>query len=309
MHKKNNALRRRKRGNAATLSDAPASLETYPTACGPMKKINQLNNSLLACYIETKEMVESKVMASVGCGKFVSRRGNWSRSSKYCRCLTPGEAHRRERMANLNPNRRYRPVTQPEPLRLTGCSCGEPSLRMRRASRQRAVRTAQRAPLPIAWVSLPTACEFADVLYYAWRHRFFAGSGDVQAQLARGYRYTVPRRGVEKCGGSPSGAGGGFSNSVTLEAPQGQICYRTQADVKDIVATLPGACRAASRVEQAQVQCAIANWWLGEARAQQVLDSLDPVQVDDVPLDPACAECNNFAEQLTTLSNNDSISH
>ena len=240
--------------------------------------------------LKHQSMVESKTMPSVGCGKFVSRRGNWKRSSKHCRCLPPGEALRRERRANLNANRRYREVCNPEPLRLIGCACGDPTPRSERRRRERGLRTAQRPPIPISWVTLPQACQFADVLYYAWRHRFFVGSGDVQAQLARGYRYSVPRCGSERCnGGSANGAGGGFSNSVTLEAPQGEICYRTQACVADIIAALPGACRASSRVEQAHIQCSIANWWLGPTLATEVLASLDPQQVADVPLDRRCA--------------------
>lgn len=217
----------------------------------------------------------SKVSASSHCARFRSGNPKWTRSTRNVRPPTLQERFDAARNANLNPNKNFQRACE-RSMRTVACACGPPSDAVRRQREQRQMRTT--APvLPLGYVTLPKACQFADVLYYAFLHARVRGSPLVQDQLARGVRYTLDtaRR-----------------QSVLLESPQANFCYRTTANVLQVLAALPGALRSETRAGQRHLRAAIAVWWLGEKRATEKLTALnDQAACVDaacaVPLDPA----------------------
>lgn len=219
-------------------------------------------------------MGESKVHATRPC-RFICGNKPWRRSTAKCRCLPPGEARRRNEAKNLNPNRVYQPVGT-QTMRTVACGQQTPPASTLRRREARARR--ERRPCSAhTWVGLNEPCAYADVLYYAFKHARLRGAPDVQAQLARGYRYSLVR-------------GCGNTSNVLLEAPETTYCFRTCASDADVLAALPGACRAVSRYEQRLVQRAVAVWWLGEPTADAALAQIERADAVAVPLDPS-AQC------------------
>jgi hypothetical protein len=217
----------------------------------------------------------SKVYASSGCGRFRSGNPKWRRSTRNVRPPTLQERYDAQRNANLNPNKNFQRACE-RSMRTVACACGPPSEAVRRQRVQRQMRTNAPA-LSLGYVSLRKACQFADVLYYAFLHARVPGSPVVQSQLARGVRYTIePHK----------------RRSVLLEAPQANFRYQTSANVLQVLAALPGAFRSETRAAQRHLRASIAVWWLGEELANEKLTELNsqPACVDAacaVPLDPA----------------------
>lgn len=208
----------------------------------------------------------SKMNASRHC-RFIGGNRPWRRSTRCCKCLTPSEAERRELRQNLNPNRRYRPPWT-QTTRISACDEPAPPNAPQRQRQRR-----ERPPCsPMAYVGLKRACEFADVLYRAWQHTYYRS--DVQADLSRGRRYSLTQN----------------HEFVILEAPETTYCFRTRASHADVLAELPGACRASSRREQRAVRACIAEWWLGADEARRALLEVDEKEANDVPLQPGACD-------------------
>lgn len=224
----------------------------------------------------------SKVPASNHCGRF--RSGN-PKLQGPAPPLTLNQKYEARRNANLNPNKLAHPLCS-QSMRLFACACGPSSEATRRRRNQYQVRTAP-PMLTTGYIQANRACDFAEVVYFAYMHAQAFGSSIVQSQLAHGVRYSLA---------------GNQRRSVLLETPQGNYLYTSGASLVSIVAALPGAYRAATQAAQKVFREAIAIWWLGEEQAAVTLTALEDsatcsTAANSVPLEPTVSNSIVFPPQ------------